>query len=133
MALTREQTDELSSAIEQRRRALVGELREDVARARGTPPRELSGAAPDPGDESVADLIGDLDRAEVARELDELRGIEAARQRFEEGNYGVCIECGQDIGYARLRANPTAIRCIICQTRYEKTFTGAGAPPGSSL
>src|SRR5205807_2213864 len=64
MALTREQTDELGSAIEERRRALVNELREDVARSRGTSPRELSGTAPDPGDESVADLIGDLDRAE---------------------------------------------------------------------
>jgi len=131
MALTREQSDELGAAIEQRRRALVGELREDVARSRGTSPRELSGAAPDPADESVADLIGDLDRAEVARELDELRGIEAAKQRFEEGSYGVCIDCGTDIGYARLRANPTALRCILCQTRYEKTFTpGTG---GSSL
>ena len=33
-------------------------------------------------------------------------------------------------GYARLRANPSALRCIICQTRYEKTFVGT---PGSSL
>ena len=131
MALTREQTEELGAAIEQRRRSLVGELREDVARSRGTPPRELSGAAPDAADESVADLIGDLDRAEVARELDELRGIEAAKQRFEEGSYGVCIDCGTDIGYARLHAYPTALRCILCQTRYEKTFTaGTG---GSSL
>jgi len=100
MALTREQSEELNAAIEQRRRALVSEPAEDAARS---------------------------------RELDELRGIEAAKQRFDEGNYGVCIECGQDIGYARLRATPTAIRCIICQTRYEKTFSGAGAPPGSSL
>jgi|1185.fasta_scaffold148978_1 DnaK suppressor protein len=135
MPLTREQTEELGSTIEQRRRALVEELREDLARSRGTPPRELSGAAPDPGDESVADLIGDLDRAEVARELDELRNIEAAKRRLEEGSYGECIDCGLDIGYGRLRANPSAVRCIICQTRYEKTFTGATGtlPPGSSL
>jgi DnaK suppressor protein len=130
MALTQEQTDELGTAIEERRRALVNELREDVARSRGTPPRELSGAAPDPADESVADLIGDLDRAEVARELGELRAIEAAKARLEEGSYGICIDCGTDIGYARLRANPSALRCIICQTRYEKTFVGT---PGSSL
>ncbi|HXI35606.1 MAG TPA: TraR/DksA C4-type zinc finger protein [Burkholderiales bacterium] len=101
MALTREQSDELGAAIEQRRRVLANDLREDGA------------------------------GAEVARELDELRGIEAAKQRFEEGSYGVCIDCGTDIGYARLRANPTALRCILCQTRYEKTFTpGTG---GSSL
>src|SRR5262245_44917141 len=130
MSLSREQSAELGAAIESRRRTLIEELREDVARSRGTPPREVSGPAPDAGDESVADLIGDLDRAEVARELDELRGIEAAKQRFEDGSYGVCVDCGTDIGYARLRASPTALRCILCQTRYEKTFTGVA---GSSL
>jgi RNA polymerase-binding transcription factor DksA len=40
------------------------------------------------------------------------------------------VECGQDIGYARLRAYPTALRCILCQTRHQKTFNGVA---GSSL
>jgi len=130
MALTREQTIELGSAIEARRHALLSEIREDVARARGEQFGELAGPAPDAGDESVARLIADLDQAEVARELDELRAIEAARQRFADGRYGVCVECGSEIDYARLRANPAAIRCIDCQRRHEKTHLNPG---GSSL
>ena len=71
-----------------------------------------------------------LDQAEVARELEELRALEAARTRFSEGNYGVCLDCGGDIDYRRLRAYPAAIRCIDCQRRHEKTHA---SPGGSSL
>jgi len=70
-----------------------------------------------------------LDEPE-ARELGELRALEAARQRFSEGNYGVCLDCGGDIDYRRLRAYPAAIRCIDCQRRHEKTHS---SPGGSSL
>ena len=130
MALTREQSIELGYALEERRSALLDELREDVKRVRGEQRDEIAGAAPDTGDESVADLIAGLDQAEVARELEELRAIEAARRRFSEGNYGVCLDCGGDIDYRRLRAYPAAIRCIDCQRRHEKTHPNPG---GSSL
>ena len=130
MALTREQSIELGYVIEERRSALLDELREDVKRVRGEQHEELAGASPDAGDESVAELIAGLDQAEVAREMDELRAIEAARQRFSEGNYGVCLDCGGDIDYRRLRAYPAAIRCIDCQRRHEKTHA---SPGGSSL
>ena len=130
MALTREQNIELGYVIEDRRSALLDEIREDVKRVRSEQRDELAGAAPDTGDESVADLIAGLDQAEVARELEELRAIEAARKRFAEGNYGVCLDCGGDIDYRRLRAYPAAVRCIDCQRRHEKTHSSSG---GSSL
>ena len=130
MPLTREQSIELGYVIEERRSALIDELREDVKRVRGEPHEEIAGPAPDTGDESVAELIEGLDQAEVARELVELRELEAARKRFSEGNYGVCLDCGGDIDYRRLRAYPAAIRCIDCQRRYEKTHATMG---GSSL
>jgi DnaK suppressor protein len=79
---------------------------------------------------TLLDGIREDDQPEVARELEELRAIEAARKRFSEGNYGVCLDCGGDIDYRRLRAYPAAIRCIDCQRRHEKTHANAG---GSSL
>ncbi len=128
MALTREQSIELGAVIEQRRAALLGEIREDVARARGEQFGELAGPAPDAGDESVADLIADLEQADLGRDLDELRAIDAARTRFAEGRYGRCIECGIDIEYERLRANPAALRCIVCQRAHEKDYGPRGGP-----
>lgn len=130
MALTQEQAQELRGAIEQRRTALLAELRKDVSRSREQQYGELAGAAPDPGDESVADLIADLDLAEVERDVGELRQLDAARSRIEEGSYGVCVQCGRDIQFERLRANPSALRCIDCQSLFEKTHA---QPTGSSL
>ena len=128
MALTTQQTKELNSLIVQRRNALVSELRDDARKVRAERYDEVAGEVPDTGDESVAALIADLDQAEWGRDIDELRGLDAARERMASGDYGVCVDCARDIGFERLRATPSAIRCIDCQTRHEKTFAGPGAP-----
>ena len=128
MALTQKQTQELHTAIEQRRAALITELREDVERVRNDNFEDLAGAAPDAGDESVATLIADLEQADLTRDLDEFRTLDAARERLQDGSYGVCVDCGSDIGFERLKAFPGAMRCIQCQTRHEKTYGGEPKP-----
>jgi DnaK suppressor protein len=128
MALTDKQAQELRGMIEARRGALVAELREDAARTREQPYSEHAGPAPDSGDESVATLIADLEQADMTRDLDEFRALEAARDRLAQGAYGVCIDCGNDIGFERLKASPSAVRCIHCQERHEKTFGGNPKP-----
>ena len=128
MALTDKQAQELRGMIEARRGALLAELREDAARTREQPYSEHAGPAPDSGDESVATLFADLEQADVTRDLDEFRALEAARDRFAQGGYGVCIDCGTDIGYDRLKAFPAALRCIQCQERHEKTYGGNPKP-----
>ena len=128
MALTREQSIELGAVIEQRRSSLLAEIRDDLARVRAANDSEHAGPAGDPGDQSVADLISDLEQADLGRDVDELRAVEAAHRRYAEGKYGVCVECGTDIDYQRLRAQPAAIRCIECQRRHEKDHGPLGAP-----
>ncbi len=54
----------------------------------------------------VAALLGQ------ARE--QLRQLDAALQRLEDGSYGLCAQCGRPIGTARLAARPAADTCIIC-------------------
>ena len=122
MALTPQETQTLHSAIEQRRAALLAEVREDIERVRGDRPDVLVGSVPDAGDEALVALIADLDRAEADRDLTELRALEAARSRLAEGSYGACVECDGDIGFERLRVNPAAVRCIRCQTTHEKSL-----------
>lgn len=128
MPLTETQTHELRGLIESRRNALLAELREDASRTREQPYAEHAGPAPDTGDESVATLIADLEHADVARDLAEFRSLESARERLQEGQYGVCADCGGDIGFARLKATPAAMRCIQCQERHEKTYGGEPKP-----
>ena len=128
MALTPKQTQELRGMVQRRRSQLLGELREDAARARDEPYSEHAGIAPDTGDESVATLIADLEQADLTRDLDELRATEAAWQRFKDGSYGICVDCGGEIDYARLKAFPAAARCVACQDHHEKTYGGTPKP-----
>lgn len=122
MAPNRREMIELARAIEERRAALVTEIRREVARARNEPFAEVAGAVHDTGDEALADLVADVDNAEVTRDLAELRALESARARIADGSYGVCADCGGDIPVARLRVQPAAARCILCQERHEKTY-----------
>ena len=48
-----------------------------------------------------------------------LQRVQAALQRFERDEYGLCARCEDDIGYARLKVRPEAVLCIDCQSRSE--------------
>jgi DnaK suppressor protein len=130
MPLNQKQVEEIRGLIDQRREALLAEIREDTERVREEPFGEHAGIAPDAGDASVATLFNDLDQADLNRDVGEVRALDAAVERIEQGRYGLCDDCGADIGEGRLRAFPAALRCIRCQERYEKTFA---TPKGSTL
>jgi len=82
----------------------------------------------DSGDESLANALADFNVVRFDRYIQGLRDIEAAMQRMKTGDYGVCIECGDEVGYARLHAYPTARRCITCQEKHEREYAQAGHP-----
>jgi len=128
MALTRKQLEECESLIRQRRHQLVTEVLEDVARARDESFADVAGSVTDLGDAAIADLLSDLDNAEVARDMRTVRDLDAALARVADGSYGTCADCGDDIGVQRLRAYPTAMRCIKCQEVHEKTHAHPGEP-----
>ena len=48
-----------------------------------------------------------------------IRKIEQALRDIEEGTYGICDQCGEDIAIKRLRARPVTRYCIECKTRME--------------
>jgi DnaK suppressor protein len=54
------------------------------------------------------------------RELNHLKKIDAALQKMEDGSYGECESCGEQIAVARLQARPVAQLCIDCKTAQEK-------------
>jgi DnaK suppressor protein len=90
--------------------------------------RLLADRVGDLEDDSVADLIMDLDLAEIDRDLEGLRDAAAALQRMQQGKYAVCITCGLPIPFERLRAYPTAKRCVRCQRIHEKTYLEKSTP-----
>ena len=117
--LTGEQLTHLKQLLEDRDK----ELRADLVRELNQQEGFLAAATdvPDPGDSSFANLEVDLGNAAVSRDVVELRVIEAARIRMENGSYGDCVNCETEIPYERLLVQPTAERCAPCQEMHEKT------------
>ena len=54
------------------------------------------------------------------REQGLLAKINAALKKIDDGEYGECMVCGEQIGVARLRARPVAELCIECKSEQEK-------------
>ena len=56
----------------------------------------------------------------LARESSGLRETRAALRRIEDGSYGICMDCEEEINLKRLTAVPWAARCIACQERADR-------------
>ncbi|MBI2674426.1 MAG: TraR/DksA C4-type zinc finger protein [Candidatus Yanofskybacteria bacterium] len=50
----------------------------------------------------------------------ELRQVEMALERLEQDEYGLCVDCGEDISQKRLIAMPFAVRCKDCEEKTEQ-------------
>jgi DnaK suppressor protein len=125
--LTNDQLKQLRQKLLDRQRVLVAEVR---AKREQAAEGNEDAIAPvgDAGDESVLRMATDLDLQEAGRDVQELNDIDAALRRMDDGTYGTCEECGQDIGYSRLNAQPTARRCIADQEKYERTYAHGTTP-----
>lgn len=114
--------------LKERFLALRREIRDGLLRADRERYADIAGAVHDAEDEAVADLLVDINHAEVNRDVDELRDVDGALQRIALGRYGVCIDCGEEIAIARLDAYPTAKRCGNCQRVRETARAGILTP-----
>ena len=117
--LTAAERSTLAGALEDRRRVLRAELSEKLNTQDNPALLGLRNRMEESDDWAVADLETALDVAEVSRDAGELREVDAALLRIKDKSNGECIDCGTDIPYARLHANPSASRCIACQERVE--------------
>jgi len=79
-------------------------------------------------DDNLADPLDravlDINRSYMLRMRDResilIKKIRRSLEDIEDGLYGICEDCGQDISIARLNARPVARRCIKCKTRQEE-------------
>ncbi len=78
----------------------------------------------------MADLASDNYEQEFAlglieNEGEELREIDAALKRLQDGEFGVCSICSKPISWKRLMAIPYAKLCVECKNREEQKQAGA--------
>ena len=73
----------------------------------------------DQGESSEVDIQEDIEFALIQMKSETLNKINEALRRLDEGTYGNCFECGEEIAEARLRALPFAVRCKDCEEARE--------------
>ena len=119
--LQNKQLESLQTAMRARQTQLREEIRQALVKSDSEHYLQIADSVRELEDESFADLIVDVGLAEIDRDLDELRAIDAALLRMAEGSYGVCEACDRPIDIRRLNLTPQALRCIDCQTIFERT------------
>ena len=110
--------EELRKILEDRRRDIMTEVQGRIrgVRTEGVDkPHEVM----DQGETSEVDIQEDIEFALIQMKSETLTKIDAALRRLEEGTYGDCFECGEQISEARLRALPFAVRCKDCEEARE--------------
>jgi DnaK suppressor protein len=111
----------IKERLEQDLRTVVSRLRQmDGAVALEDVPGPISSADGDDVDgiqESVRREIGYATRELL---VERVHRLQAALDRLHEGEYGTCVECGETIAPARLRALPEVQTCVRCQDRLER-------------
>lgn len=75
---------------------------------------------PDLGDQASAETDRNFMLRLRGREQRLLKKIEEALDRIENGNFGICDDCGEDIDIKRLEARPVTTMCIDCKTLQEE-------------
>ena len=108
---------ELRRILEDRRRDRAHEVQGRIRDVRGDCNRERE--VFDEGDNSEVDVQDEIEFALIQMKAETLHKIDTALRRLDEGAYGNCYECGEEIAKARLRALPFAVRCKNCEEARE--------------
>jgi len=75
---------------------------------------------PDPTDRASLESDRNFELRIRDRERKLINKIREAMERLEAGEFGICEECGEEIGKARLKARPVTTLCIDCKTEQER-------------
>jgi DnaK suppressor protein len=118
--MARSRYSELKKMLEDRRSELQAEVQGKMrdVRSEGTwggKQNEVFDAV----ESSEVDIQDDIEFALIQMKSETLNKVNDALVRLEQGDYGYCFECGEEIGEKRLRALPFAVRCKDCEEARE--------------
>jgi DnaK suppressor protein len=103
----------------ERRERIVREAKAEIGKYIKGENRQLVETALDDGDWSVIDLSEDILFQKLGAHRNNLFRIDESLRKLNEGTYGVCEDCGEEISSGRLKVLPFAIYCRDCQEKRE--------------
>jgi DnaK suppressor protein len=112
--------EELKRMLVDRRREILSEVQSRIKDVRSdNSTSAVNIGVVDAEETSVHDIQEDIELALIQMKAETLNRINEALERLDEGTYGRCNECADEISQARLRALPFAIRCKDCEEARE--------------
>ncbi len=96
--------------------------KEEIANEAGKTLSEMTDQTsnvPDPNDRATIESGRSFELRIRDRERKLLSKIDEAIARIDDGSYGICEDCGEEIGIKRLEARPVTMLCIDCKTIQE--------------
>lgn len=118
--LEQHQWTTLQSRLERARKALLSQLADDLDRTTDVRVPLPHEAEASPADNASQRTLNALVHETAAHTTKQLALVRQALSKFDDHSYGLCENCGEEIGFSRLDARPEARLCIICQTRMEQ-------------
>jgi len=109
--------NQLKKILEDRHSALTHDVHDRIRDARTDSTRSCH--VLDEGETSEVAIQDDIEFALIQMKAETLNRIDTALHRLNEGTYGCCFDCGDEIAEARLRALPFAMRCKDCEEAHE--------------
>jgi len=118
--MSRSRYSELKQMLDGRRREIEAQVKGKMrhVRTEGTWGGKLNDVLDDV-ESSEADIQEDLEFALIQMKSETLNKINDALSRLEQGDYGYCFECNEEIAEKRLCALPFAVRCKECEEARE--------------
>ena len=118
--MSRSRYSDLRQMLDGRRREIRAEVQGKMrgVREEGTWGGKLNEVL-DTVESAEADIQEDIEFALVQMKSETLNKITDALVRLEQGDYGNCFDCGEEIAEKRLRALPFAVRCKDCEEARE--------------
>ena len=110
--------EELKRMLVERQREIMNEVQGKIRDVRADA-ADKDHEVMDPGETSEVDIQEDIEFALIQMKAETLNKINEALARLEEGTYGYCFECAEEIAQPRLRALPFAVRCKDCEEARE--------------
>ena len=115
----RDRYSELKSILGERRREIVSAVQGKIRDVRSEGANSPAHGVLDAAESSEADIQDDIEFALIQMKAETLTKIDEALRRLDEGTFGYCFECGEEISERRLRALPFAVRCKDCEEARE--------------
>jgi len=110
----------LRNSLVRKREEFVKEAKSEISKYIRGETRQLVDTALDNGDWSVVDLSEDISLRQLSIHRETLLKIDEALRKIDEGTYGKCEDCDEDISVERLKVLPFAIYCVDCQEKREQ-------------